>query len=125
MLALVVFNLPCAFLPWCLWGANAMRDLTEEELKAIIKNAPFENIGEDIFINALGNYILFYEDDFYTRDNNKWVKCRGFLPCYGLRSLSEMKRIIEQREMLELAWSAIQEAGYEDFCSELRNYIEG
>ena len=40
------------------------------------------------------------------------------------RSLSDIERIIEQHEMLEIAWSAIQEAGYEDFCYELREYME-
>lgn len=71
---------------------------TLEQLKAIYDGAPYENIGEEILINTHGNYILFYEDDFYTRDNGKWVKCCGFLPCYGLRSLSDIKLIIELME---------------------------
>ena len=81
---------------------------TLEELKAIIDNAPYENIGEDIFINTHGNYVLFYEDDFYTRDGDKWVKCCGFLPCYGLRSLSDIERIIELKEQVK--------AGYESYA---------
>lgn len=79
---------------------------TLEELKAIYDDAPYENFGEEIFINTHGNYILFYEDDFYTRDNGKWVKCCGFLPCYGLRSLSDIKRIIEVSEQMQELQSA-------------------
>lgn len=74
---------------------------TLEELRAIYDNAPYENIGEDIFINAHGNYVLFYEDDFFTRDGDEWVKCCDYLPCYGLRSLSDIKFIINQMEVEE------------------------
>lgn len=79
---------------------------TLEELKAIVDNAPFENIGEDIFINALGNYVLFYEDDYFVRDVDKWVKCCGYLPCYGLRSLSDIKRIIELEQRVKANYEA-------------------
>lgn len=85
-----------------------------EELKTIVGNAPFENIGEDIFINALGNYVLFYEDDYFVRDGDKWVKCCGYLPCYGLRSLSDIERIIElmetNREAKKFALLSLKEA---------------
>ena len=59
---------------------------TLDDLMAIIDGAPFENLGDDIFVNVHGNYVLFYEDDFFVRDCGKWVKCCGYLPCYGFRS---------------------------------------
>lgn len=98
---------------------------TLEELKAIRDNAPD---GAD-YITLSNKYIQI-----------DGVHCKVFnslgvwsVPLCNVsdvfiddkpRSLSDIERIIEQQEMLEVAWSAIQEAGYEDFCSELRKYIE-
>lgn len=73
---------------------------TLEQLQSIIDNAPCENIGEQIFINYNGDYVLFYEDHFYERNNCKWVMCCGFLPCYKMRSLSDIERIIELEKKL-------------------------
>lgn len=91
------------------------------ELKAIRDNSPD---GATLYD---GEYFKFECDDYHRWasicDMQDWYV--DIEPSCDVRSLSDIKRIIEQREMLEIAWSAIQEAGYEDFCSELRNYIEG
>lgn len=96
---------------------------TLEQLKAIRDNAPDDCAG----IISEGQYFL--NSDFVTVDNG-FIDIDGAdlysgeVESFEFRSLSDINRIIEQREMLEIAWGVIQEAGYEDFCSELRSYIE-
>lgn len=68
-----------------------------EELKEIRDNAPYENMGENLFVNGAGDYILFYEDDFFNRFNNGWVKVE-IVNMYAARSLDDIKLIIELME---------------------------
>ena len=94
---------------------------TLEQLKTVRDNAP----DGATHIDVVGDYVKFIDDEMY---HYSFVRGYGWSsdyvsPC-ELRSLSDINLIIKQREMLGIAWDAIQEAGYEDFCSELRSYIE-
>lgn len=102
---------------------------TLEELKAIRDNAPegathiASSVGQSRYLkhNVRRDFIYYDGRTFCAFPSRS-----GYLRvCESIRELSDIERIIEQREMLDVAWSAIGEAGYEDYCAALRKYIEG
>ncbi len=96
---------------------------TLEELKTIIEGKPVAAKAVMMVCNPI--YLKIENDLWYAACKGQWWVQVLDKQVGIMRSLSDIEMIIKQREMLEMAWQSIGEAGYEDYCAELRCYIEG
>ncbi len=93
-----------------------------EKLKAIVAGKP--NNAQSVMMVCNPIYLKIESDRWYAACKGQdWIQITD--KQVGLmRSIDDIEKVIEQKEMLEMAWQSIGEAGYEDHCNELRNYME-